>query len=395
MSYAFEPEKGEDEIRPASGHYGVAADCEMRLDVEDNHERYPQGLASGRFVHETSGELYWVANKLQQMDGYRNYWRGKLCYLNPGVPRFPIGTWVHIWLTRYPSTFGGISGHAAHIGFSADHSNNVVGLPVQVMGLPHQSRRFRKINLVFAIEDGEDLEYSIERGDERLTIPQVFEEAGFEVTETIIEPRVGHPFDPAAKAPKTWTHEKLDAVMRSHWEQNPLAAQRGIWVFCGSSYWRGWRGVMFDSRGSRFRQGCATFRNDEPFEQGEQFRVVCHEIGHCFNLPHSDVRMRDVPGFEPWFDKDPDATAMTFMRNPDVGMTDDELTRFGYLFSGHELTFLRHAPEALVYPSGVRYLYTTDQLQVTAVASETGVEIEVGAAEMGCSKTLTRKTMNL
>jgi hypothetical protein len=383
MSDTVTPIKKVEAIRPASGSYGASPDRELRLDVDDGLEPYPQMMASGRFIDETHGELYWVAANLQPIGSSQNEWTGKIRYVNPHVPGF-FGTDVHISLTRNQPLPTGVSGHTAHVAFGADHVKSVTHLP-------YQSPSFRKIHLVFAVEEGEALEYEILRGDEKLSIPKVFTEAGFEVTATIVGKPVGHPaaVDAGSKASilNKWTHEKLDVVMRSYWEQNPCAAQEGVWVFCGSSYWRGWRGVMFDSKGYKCRQGCATFRNSDAFQPGEQFRLACHEIGHCLNLPHSNIEMRDVPGLEPWFDTAPEVKALTFMRHPDREMmTDDELMQFKHCFSRRELTFLRHAPEAIVYPSSIRFLYyDEDGPQVSVKADNIEVTIAEGEGEMGCS----------
>lgn len=359
-------------ISPASGLYSTPTQ-ELRLDVEDGRQPFPQMVASGNFTQSPGIKIHWVATLKTSKKYPLNYWTGEIRYPDPDdkkqdVSDFPY-TKVVIWLSGQPGR------HQAYIRFVGDTHHDVITLP-------YQSTYFRRVKLVFAAAKYENAVTTINTGafdnsqrpsdlpSENLSIPTVFERAGFDVKATDIKEPVKLVYAREDKDPDTWSDNELHHAMQDYWKKFPSIEPWAIWVLFTSQYNNGAQGVMFDIIGPKYRQGCAIFNDfnpkikakpslllhdHDPISQREIFFSACHEIGHCFNLGHSEDKM----GINPWFEKSKEPKALSFMQH-DSGTGGDFFKTFRYRFSGHDqspkgrdLTFLRHAPEHLVNPSDI------------------------------------------
>jgi len=363
MPHQPNPAPSQTRISSASGRYSAQGQ-ELRLDVEDDYEPFPQRMASGNFTHDRAGGVHWVVGALRPIDGYQNYWTGNICYTEPKVKDL-LDTAVYIWL----SVSAEPNGHTAHISFDVDPGNRVISLA-------HEPGRYRQVELVFAAEEGE--EKVIEISDE-WSIPKIFERAGFEVKATEVEEPVKRILAAKEHPRNRWSIKELHDAMQDYWDGHPSQAHRGIWVFFGSSYDLPTGGIAFDRSGPKFRQGCAIFSGGQP---QDRFFTACHEIGHCLNLAHSDSAMRGAPGSEDWFESRAEPTAVGFMGSSDLPKD----TRFR--FSGHDqdndpqkwgrdLGFLRHAPEPFVYPSEIRFLHRDSGSKGTGRSTYPALTLEV------------------
>jgi hypothetical protein len=205
---------------------------------------------------------------------------------------------------------------------------------------------------------------------ERLSVIEVFRRAGFDVTATV------KPLGLVGGRDHQWTDQELHDAMQFHWSRFAKKAQWAIWVIFASKYKKDALqcGVMFDHIGRQHRQGCAIFEEQavEPGDHGSLatgdlsepskrniFWVACHEIGHCFNLPHSWLTMGGVPWIGGWPDRAAEPKALSFMNYSSKypGGAEEYLDHFEYRFSGRDhhhkgrdLLFMRHAPEGFVEP---------------------------------------------
>jgi hypothetical protein len=396
MAVQPNPPPAKAPIAPASGLYreGVR---ELRLDVKDGKEPFPQMVASGNFGPQPGFRTHWVAKLREGEQQYEhNYWTGEIEFRLHQVSDFPY-TKVAIWLSDRQG-----QNHQAHIQF-------IGGPPHDVITLPHESDSYRRIKFIFAASEGKKAittmnpgDYprdkkaeSVLRGMSDLSISTVFKDAGFEVTETTLRETV----KPQGAGPdRRWSNKELHDAMQAYWENardEDEKQRHKIWVFFTTSYLKGGRGVMFDRKGPPFRQGCAIFIDEKPKEDDDLndhrrlFITACHEIGHCLNLGHSDVPLR-VPELERWLDTSPERKALSFMRDRPSMDEEEDLPKFDYRFSGYdqtptgrELAFLRHAPEDFVYPSNRRDWYVESGSGASQNSQKSGLTLKLRASRKG------------
>lgn len=141
-----------------------------------------------------------------------------------------------------------------------------------------------------------------------------------------------------------WSDSELHASMLTQFSLLDAAAQQDLrrekqwrlWVLVATRHEHdSMRGMMFNSREGRQRQGCAVFydpiKGDTPEEKRAALRTYVHEMGHCFNLVH------------PWEEERPES--LSFMNYVDKYPDGKEAywKKFAFEFDAGEVVHLRHA----------------------------------------------------
>ena len=239
------------------------------------------------------------------------------------------------------------------------------GLPNRTVVYGFNSAYFRTVNLEFDFQAGEVADTAINTCAhpvrpaslpcETLTVPQVFQRAGCQVT---TNPSSSVPAPPGT----TWSDMEMHDAMQIHWSRFANAAQWAMWVFYGSLHesGTGLGGIMFDDIGPNHRQGTALFVDSfiaqpppaEPVATRPawidrmRFWTAVHEMGHAFNLAHSWQKSLGTP----WIPLANEPEARSFMNYPYsvAGGQAAFFANFEYRFSNQELLFVRHAPERFV-----------------------------------------------
>lgn len=315
---------------------------ELRLDVDG---RYPQMVASGTVFRSLRTKVHWIANLT--VSG-RNSWTGKIWYKDGAVAPFPY-TNVRIRVRRRTAT----------VIFSG-------GGPNRVVAFKYKSPYFHPVNFEFDSAEGEAATTTVDTCAhpnrpatlpcETLTIQQVFQRAGFNVTTSPggIVPIAGAGVD--AK----WSDQEMHDAMQTYWSRFASRAQWAMWVFFASLHESGTNlgGIMFDDIGPNHRQGTSIFNdsfisnppagdpNPTAWVQRMLFWTACHEMGHSFNLAHSWQKSLGTP----WIPLADEPEARSFMNYPyrvSGGQT-AFFANFEYRFSDQELLFMRHAPARFV-----------------------------------------------
>lgn len=143
-----------------------------------------------------------------------------------------------------------------------------------------------------------------------------------------------------------WSNSELHNAMVS--QQGDFSNQRQwrIWLLSASHHEEAqrYKGIMFDQIG-RHRQGCAVFYDRLQGDNADkrQLRTICHELGHCFNLVHSDERSR--------------FRSLSIMTLPHLFIdgTTEYWRQFDFKFHKKELAHLRHAFEKDIIMGGAPF----------------------------------------
>jgi len=406
-----DPFPSPEPFSPASGLYANSKQ-EFRLDVDG---RYPQMAASGNFTHDPNVNNYWVATELVSSETYpHNYWKGRIRYRKRDDINFPFDK-VEIWLSDTapddnPSGSGpsGVNPRKAYVRFGEDKNSNIVSLPFV-------SEYFRQVNFEFDYTVGAKPVTAVDNQSfqklkssqspdlikEDLSVQAVFKNAGFEVIKSPGSQKLGEP------PTNPWTNKELHDFMIKNWSQADRlhpSAKWAVWILCTSLHKDHLTGIMFDSVGDKncgyqLRQGCALFYKkvikdvwDPEIRVQQKFYTACHEIGHCFNLPHSEDPMSGPSWISRWNWSAGEPNALSFMRgstSADGPMYKEDWKKFRFRFSGYdrqadnecatgrELLFLRHAPESFVEPGGKDDLYDDPNLLMPHISPEPNFNLQL------------------
>jgi hypothetical protein len=349
------------EVPTVSGLYerdavpGVRGREELRLDVDG---RYPQMMASGVMRKPPAIKREWVATLTAS--GV-DQWSGPIVFERSPGAQFP---WLsaEVTITRDQDSDEPLARLRL---IRADGS-------ARVSTLGYRSPRFHPVDLEFDWERGEATTLELDTCDhpnrpgslpcETLTVGQVFERAGFDVTTTAggVVPKL------RSGADRLWSDQEMHDAMQEYWTHSGGPAKWAIWVFFASLHEpfdgppEDLGGIMFDTIGVKQRHGTAIFTdsfiaspppNDpDPAAAVKRmlFWTTVHEMGHCFNLAHS----WDKTFGRTWMPLRDEPEARTFMNYPFAvrGGQRAFFRDFKYRFSGQELRFMRHAPARFVKP---------------------------------------------
>jgi hypothetical protein len=328
---------------------------ELRLDVD---ARYPQMMASGVIRQPPAVTLEWVATLSETG---QDTWTGPIVFERSPSGEFPW-TRAEVTVTR-----------------SEDPDQQTARLRLVRPGgrartstLTYRSPHFRPLDLEFDWERGEAATLELDTCAhpnrpaslpcETITIGQVFERAGFEVTTTAggAVPRRD------AGADRLWSDQEMHDAMQDYWTHFSPQAKWAIWVFFASLHEpldgppEDLGGIMFDTIGQRQRQGTAIFTdsfiavpppgdpNPAAAVKRMLFWTACHEMGHSLNLAHS----WDKTAGRTWMPLRDEPEVRSFMNYPYVVRGGERafFRTFKYRFSAQELRFMRHAPRRFVRP---------------------------------------------
>lgn len=242
------------------------------------------------------------------------------------------------------------------------------GGPARIRRYHFRSRAYRSVEFEFDCAEGTVPVTSINThahpnrpasmSHEILSIPEVYQRAGFNVRTTGVTPIVPLRL---AGADNRWSDMEMHDAMQVYWSRFANRAQWSMWVFFAALHERGSSlgGIMFDDIGPNHRQGTAIFEdsfinnapsgevNPTAYVNRMKFWTACHEMGHGFNLAHSWQKELGVP-WHSSLTNEPEARS--FMNYPYYvsGGQAAFFNDFEYKFSDQELLFLRHAPERFV-----------------------------------------------
>ena len=323
---------------------------ELRLDVDGN---LPQQVASGTIYRALNSRVHWVAKLAPEGP---NTWTGTVWYKDGDLGAFPY-TNVKVQVIRS----GSLAPQGARVIFSGG------GAPNAERAFVYQSPYFRTVEFEFDRVEGVAPATQMNTHAhpnrpanlpaETLTIPRVFQRAGFDVK---VSP-VGAPIPSGGAGPNArWSDMEMHDAMQQYWSRFSNRAQWAMWVFYAALHEQGTSlgGIMFDDIGGNHRQGTAIFTNsfiaqapaNDPaaaaWIERMRFWCACHEMGHAFNLAHSWQKALGTP----WVPLANEPEARSFMNYPYnvVGGQTAFFANFHYRFSNDDLLFMRHAPERYV-----------------------------------------------
>jgi hypothetical protein len=376
-----------EELLPGSS---ISAErMELRLDV-DRHT--PLMTASGTVWKSISTKLHWIARLTQNG---QDRWKGMIWWRDGETEFFPYDD-VEIQVVRGASS--------SQLGAMVTFSNN--------RGLSHEltfefnSPYFHPINFEFDYLKGEKEKVTTEIDTwahpnrpanlprETLTIKTVFERAGFSMS---VSPGGGEVPISLAGANAVWNDAELHDAMQKYWFLYAPEAQWALWLFFASLYEdpktgnadANTYGIMFDNIGKQQRQGTAIFndsaisiprygdRDSEAGVKRKRFFYGCHEMGHCFNLPHSFNK--EHPTKIPWNYLKDEPEARSFMNYPHK-VKDGEpafFADFEYRFSDSELLFIRHAPSSFVEMGNAEWWFDSHGFEEALVSPEPSFRLEL------------------
>jgi hypothetical protein len=124
-----------------------------------------------------------------------------------------------------------------------------------------------------------------------ISITDAFADVGIEIIvvkekRDSIPPPKGTPI-----AEAVWTNSELQEAMLRHFTLFKDEPQWKLWLLSAKEYvMSNIYGIMIGHKGKK-RRGCAVFQNSTGWQSAEEKRfrlfIYVHELGHCFNLPHS------------------------------------------------------------------------------------------------------------
>jgi hypothetical protein len=323
------------------------------LDVDG---RYPQMQASGTLNINLRNQIHWIA-KLYATG--TNSWTGRIWYKDGATTAFPY-TYVKINVKRswYPNqryvsvTFGG------------------GGAPLRTRSYRFRSRYFHAVEFEFDRVSDVPAASKVTQiqtcahpnrpaglACENLTIENVFQRSGFNVTKSGADNVV-----PVADAGAntTWSDMEMHDAMQVYWSRFANLPQWSLWTLFARQHdmGNGLGGIMFDDIGPNHRQGTSLFvdsfisqapggdPNPAAWVQRMRFWTAVHEMGHSFNLAHSWQKSLGTP----WIPLANEPEARSFMNYPYnvSGGQSAFFADFEFRFSNGELLFMRHAPKRFV-----------------------------------------------
>jgi hypothetical protein len=346
-------------IPPETAPIGPAAPIlffraeELRLDVDG---RYPQMTASGTLRGLLAPQTHWIASLTATAP---NTWAGAIWFKDGATATFP---YTNVEITVVKSFFPAL--RSATVTYSGG------GALVRVRTFRYRSAAFHPVDFELDFAEGEAASAGIDTHahpnrpatlpQETLTIPKVFQRAGFAVTTT---PGGAVPITGAGPNAR-WSDQEMHDAMQTFWSRFAAKAQWAMWVFFASLHEQGTSlgGIMFDDIGPNHRQGTAIFNdsfiavpptgdpNPTAWVQRMIFWTACHEMGHGFNLAHSWQKSLVFGGKGPWIPLADEPEARSFMNYPFAvsGGQSAFFADFEYRFSDGELLFMRHAPARFV-----------------------------------------------
>lgn len=136
-----------------------------------------------------------------------------------------------------------------------------------------------------------------------------------------------------------WSDSELHAAMLANFSLLDDAAQQDLtrekqwklWVLVATRHEHdSMRGMMFDFKEGRQRQGCAVFYEHIKDDKRGALRTYVHEIGHCFNLVH------------PWEKGHPESLSFMNYVSEYPGGPNAYWNKFAFEFDKGEVRRLRH-----------------------------------------------------
>jgi hypothetical protein len=234
--------------------------------------------------------------------------------------------------------------------------------------------------------------------DRLLTVESAYAEAGIEIelvntggTDTVAVIEAG--------GDAVWNNRELHASMVRHFVSFENEPGWRVWLLSATAHVSDFRGVMFDNGTfsepslnfqdtGRHRQGCAVFHQKLGTGTAEneraQLRTYVHELGHCFNLFHSNQKssmkppQANRPGALSWMNE-PDS-----FQSPAGSGAAAFWKAFPFEFDRPELEHLRHGFRNDVIMGGSDFgagAADTDPLDFAdPVEDRTGLELRLRAA---------------
>lgn len=198
----------------------------------------------------------------------------------------------------------------------------------------------------------------------KLTIEEAYLEAGIEMTKDVQQSK---PFNDSVYS--EWSADELHHAMEEHFSQigGTKWPKWNIWTLLAGKYVSSLvSGLMFDIRKPPTRQGCAIFCNNSYFadlyagapgiEYAAALRCLLyhyvHEIGHCFNLLHSNEKFTANP---PCINRPEALSWMNYFFEHDElpgKSSGDFWKNFCFKFDDDELIHLRHGDRDSVIMGG-------------------------------------------
>lgn len=322
----------------------------VRLDVDG---RYPQMTLSGEIRSGLTGRVHWIAEVAST--GY-NTWEGPIWYRDGAANLMPFTevrvTAIRSWFSNQRSvtvefTAGTALRRTRRYRWRSAHFREV----------EFEYDRTSDANAVTAIDTCAHPNRPASTRCENLSIDDVFERAGFEVSKSGGDGVVSLS---GAGSNGTWSDAELHDAMVTYWTQFDDRPKWSMWAFWCALHDRGnsLGGIMFDDIGPNHRQGTAIFTEafigDPPRGEAEpdawvarmRFWTAVHEMGHSFNLAHAWQKNLGSS----WIPLANEPNSRSFMNYPFrmAGGQQTFFSDFENRFSDQELLFIRHAPARFV-----------------------------------------------
>ncbi len=321
----------------------------IRLDVDG---RYPQMTLSGEGRSGLTGRVHWIVELTPT--GY-NSWEGPIWYRDGAASLMPF---TEVRVTAIRSWFSNQRSVTIHfLGDALRRTRRYRWRSAHFREVEFEYDRTSDANPVTAIDTCAHPNRSASTPCENLSIDDVFERAGFEVSKSGGDGVVSLS---GAGSNGTWSDAELHDAMVTYWSQFDGRPQWSMWTFWCALHDRGnsLGGIMFDDIGPNHRQGTAIFTeafiSDPPSGDPQpdawvarmRFWTAVHEMGHSFNLAHAWQKNLGSS----WIPLANEPTSRSFMNYPFrvAGGQQTFFSDFENRFSDQELLFLRHAPARFV-----------------------------------------------
>jgi hypothetical protein len=322
----------------------------IRLDVDG---LYPQMTVSGEVRSGLTGRVHWIAELTPV--GYSS-WKGPIWYRDGGTSLMPF---TEVEVTAHRTWYSGRRRVTIEFtgGSSLRRTRSYRWRSQQFREVEFEYDRTTDANPVTSIDTCAHPNRPASIPCEDLSIDDVFERAGFEVSKSggdSVVPLAG------AGSNGTWSDAELHDAMVAYWTRFDDRPQWSMWAFWCALHDRGSRlgGIMFDDIGPNHRQGTAIFteafisnppRGDaapDAWVARMRFWTAVHEMGHAFNLAHAWQKNLG----QSWIPLANETQSRSFMNYPFrvAGGQEKFFADFDYRFSDQELLFMRHAPARFV-----------------------------------------------